>query len=431
MGEIINFFQGFIMSNNTIALKVPDIGGSNNVNVSDIFVKVGDSIKINDNVVALETDKAIMEVPSTISGEIKEIKIKVGDKLNEGDIILLVDSKSNSETAQFEKKEAKTNIVEPEKIEKNHIKQDVIADVNISDDKFKDAYASPSIRKLARELGVDLTRIIGSGSKGRVTDEDLKMYVKGIMSNSGGQVSGNLNLIPWPKVDFAKFGQIEVKELSRIKKLSSSNLARNWVMIPHVTQFDEADITELEEFRKSVNNDNTIKVTILAFLIKAVSYVLKEFPEFNSSIDGSNIVFKKYYNIGFAVDTANGLVVAVLKDADKKGLLEIAGEVAKLASLARDGKLSNSDMSGGTFTISSLGGIGGTAFTPIINAPEVAILGVSKAKVTPVYNGKEFLPRLIMPLSISYDHRVIDGALAAKFSLKLSVILSDIKKMIL
>ncbi|MBY0379884.1 MAG: 2-oxo acid dehydrogenase subunit E2, partial [Burkholderiales bacterium] len=303
---------------------------------------------------------------------------------------------------------------------------------------FAKAFASPSIRKLARELGADLGKISGSGTKGRIIEDDVKNYVKGLLTGqtplttTGGGIG--LDLLPWPKVDFAKFGEIEVKDLSRIKKLSGSNLSRNWVMIPHVTQFDEADITELEDFRKKLNEEYKkaeIKVTPLAFLIKACIYALKQFPEFNSSIDGEKLVYKKYYNIGFAADTPQGLVVPVLKDADKMGIIEIAGETSELAKLARDGKLKPNDMQGGTFTVSSLGGIGGTAFTPIINAPEVAILGVSKSNIKPIWDGQAFQPKLLLPLSLSYDHRIIDGALAAKFTTYLSKLLSDIRRLVL
>jgi pyruvate dehydrogenase E2 component (dihydrolipoamide acetyltransferase) len=314
-------------------------------------------------------------------------------------------------------------------------KSETVKNIVIDEVAFSKAFASPSIRKLARELGADLGKIKGTGAKGRITEVDVKSYVKGVLTSGSSLANGGgLDLLPWPKIDFTKFGEVEVKELSRIRKISGANLLRNWVMIPHVTQFDEADITDLEEFRKNLNEEykkDNIKITPMAFLIKACVYALKEYPEFNSSIDGGNLIYKKYFNIGFAADTPQGLVVPVLKDADKKGLIDIASETSELAKLAREGKLKPTDMQGGTFTISSLGGIGGTAFTPIINAPEVAILGVSKSSIKPIWDGKEFLPKLMLPLSLSYDHRIIDGALAARFSSYLSKVLSDIRRLTL
>lgn len=488
-----------------IDLKIPDIGSSD-VGVAEVYVKVGDSIKKDDGLLMLETDKATMDVPAEADGVIKEILIKVGDKVNEGDIVFKLEipdessssndssevkqsnsddddtsqandddsAKSDKDTSNKSKDTAEVSINDKSPTNKdeasaeektNNEKQksmpstgdasfkdsstltdEKVKDVEVaitkdnpeveSEDEFSKAFASPSIRKLARELGADLGRISGSGDKGRITEDDLKGYINGIVSRSGSSNNNsklaNLDLLPWPEVDFAKFGTIEAQELSRIKKLSGANLVRNWVMIPHVTQFDEADISSLEEFRKSLNleyKDKAIKLTPLVFLIKACIYALKKYPEFNSSLSGDKLIYKKYFNIGFAADTPQGLVVPVIKAADKKGILELAKETAELAKLAREGKLKPIDMQGGTFTISSLGGIGGTAFTPIINAPEVAILGVSKASIKPYWDGVSFTPKLILPLSLSYDHRVIDGALAAKFTTYLAMLLSDIRRL--
>ena len=461
---------------NLIELKIPDIGATD-VNVAEVYIKVGDNINVDDNLIMLETDKATMEVPATSSGTVKEVKIKVGNKVNEGDLILILEAANATDTKPIPAASSTgtganaasavnapavstTNTVAaavasatsttsaaasvnassvasaPEVIKTSNANKTPSANnsSDIDEASFSKAFASPSIRKLARELGVDLGRVKGSANKGRITENDLKDFVKGVMSGSSGVPSNGsgLDLLPWPKVDFAKFGEIEVKERSRIKQISGANLARNWVMIPHVTQFDEADITSLEEFRKQLNEEYKkaeIKITPLAFLIKACVFALKKFPEFNSSIDGSNLVYKKYYNIGFAADTPNGLVVPVLKDADKKGIIELANESSGLAKLAREGKLKPTDMQGGTFTISSLGGIGGTAFTPIVNAPEVAILGVSKSSIKPVWNGSAFMPRQILPLSLSYDHRIIDGALAAKFTAYLATVIADIRRL--
>jgi pyruvate dehydrogenase E2 component (dihydrolipoamide acetyltransferase) len=424
-------------------LRIPDIGGSSDVNVAEVYVNVGDTIKIDDNLVMLETDKATMEVPSTASGVVKEVVIKVGSKVNEGDLMLKIELSSSNEVVSPEEKVTPPVAAPVVPVVESSLPNEkpvapVVSQNNppIDEDSFSRAYAAPSIRKLARELGANLGAIKGSGDKGRITEADLKLFVKGILTNPTSSVGAGtgLDLLPWPKVDFTKFGEVEVKERSRIKKLSGANLSRNWIMIPHVTQFDEADITSLEEFRKQINEEykkTEIKVSPLAFLIKACVFALKKFPEFNSSIDGDNIVYKKYFNIGFAADTPQGLVVPVLKDADKKGVVQIAQETSELAKLAREGKLKPLDMQGGSFTISSLGGIGGTAFTPIVNAPEVAILGVSKSSIKPVWNGKEFAPRLMMPLSLSYDHRVIDGALAAKFTTYLAQVIADVRRLVL
>ncbi|MBP9742072.1 MAG: dihydrolipoyllysine-residue acetyltransferase [Burkholderiales bacterium] len=436
---------------NLVELKVPDIGTDDKVSVAEIYVKVGDSISIDDNLIMLETDKASMDVPASESGIVKEIYVKVGSKVSQGDVIIKVEAATSPTTAaKTDTVPAKTAVAEtvaPKNINNSNssnTKTNTTTndDEAIDEDSFSRAIASPSIRKLARELGVDLSLLKGSGSKGRVTEADVKSFVKGIISGETlnvlptvvNNVGGGLNLLPWPKIDFAKFGEVEVKPQSRIKKISAANLARNWAMIPHVTQFDDADITGLEEFRCELNEEykkDGIKISPLAFLIKASVFALKKFPQFNTSLDGDNLIYKKYFNIGFAADTPHGLVVPVLKDAHRKGIVEIAAETSALAKLAREGKLMPTDMQGGSFTISSLGGIGGTAFTPIINAPEVAILGISKSSIKPWWNGKEFVPRLIMPLSLSYDHRVIDGALAAKFTTYLANILADVRRLIL
>lgn len=425
---------------------VPDLSGNNDVSIIEVAVKVGDSIKEEDTIMTLETDKATMDVPSTATGVIKEIKIAVGGKVNQGDIVLLVEvaggnvavSESTPATTPAESKAPTTAPAVSAPQQSSTSSAPTVTKVDEAS--FSKAFASPSIRKLARELGVDLGKVKGNGNKGRITEEDVKLFVKGVMtsqssasSTSGGTGVG-LDLLPWPKVDFAKFGEVEIKEMSRIKKISSANMSRNWVMIPHVTYYDKADITELEAFRKQLNEEYKkaeIKVTPLAFLVKAAVFALKKFPELNASIDGQNVVYKRYYNIGFAADTPNGLTVPVIKDADKKGLVEIALETATLAKAARDGKLKPADMQGGTFTISSIGGLGTTSFTPIVNAPEVAILGVSKSAIEPVWNGKEFAPRLLLPLSLSADHRLIDGALAAKFLTSLVQIISDIRRLAL
>jgi pyruvate dehydrogenase E2 component (dihydrolipoamide acetyltransferase) len=436
---------------NLIDLKIPDIGGSTDVNVAEVYVKVGDNIAVDDNLIMLETDKATMEVPATLAGIVKKILLKPGSKVNEGDLILSLEvlgdvtqdtPSATTETipsgveVQAAAAEAASFVAENQASKSAPPVSTVLNSASIDEVSFAKAFAAPSIRKLARELGADLGQIKGSGNKGRITESDVKEFVKSVMTGGGSSgipVNGSgLDLLPWPKVDFAKFGEVEISALSRIKRISGANLSRNWVMIPHVTGFDEADITELEEFRKQLNLEYKkveIKVSPLAFIIKACVFACKKFPEFNSSIDGDNLVYKKYYNIGFAADTPQGLVVPVLKNADKKGIIEIATETSELAKLAREGKLKPTDMQGGTFTISSLGGIGGTAFTPIVNAPEVAILGVSKSSIKPVYNGSTFIPRLIMPLSLSYDHRIIDGALAAKFTSYLSQVLSDIRRL--
>ena len=410
-----------------VEIKVPDIGGHDNVDVIAVEVKAGDTIALDQTLITLETDKATMDVPADAAGVVKEVKIKVGDKVSEGSVILTVETGVAAAEAPAQAAAPAPAAPAP---------APVAASSTINEATFSKAHAGPSTRKLARELGVDLGSVKGSGQKGRITADDVKSFVKGVLQSGGAAASlgGGLNLLPWPKVDFSKFGEVEVKELSRIKKISGQNLSRNWVMIPHVTVNEEADMTELEEFRKTLNKEwekAGVKVSPLAFIIKASVTALKAFPEFNSSLDGDNLVLKKYYNIGFAADTPNGLVVPVIKDVDQKGLKEISQELTELSKKAREGKLKPQEMQGACFTISSLGGIGGTGFTPIVNAPEVAILGVCKSQIKPVWNGKEFEPRLMCPLSLSFDHRVIDGAAGMRFTVFLANLLKDFRRVVL
>jgi pyruvate dehydrogenase E2 component (dihydrolipoamide acetyltransferase) len=461
--------------------KVPDIGDYDKVPVIEVLVKAGDSVSKDQGLITLESDKATMEVPAPFDGVVKEIRVKVGDEVGEGAIVALIEAAdaaassppaaaavaaapakpapapvdekpAAAETPAAEKQTAPAAAaapalndtrpgVDPEAAGPRTPPVPFDASTVMPD---KVPYASPAVRIFARELGVDLEQLKGSARKGRISREDVQNFVKAALA--GGAVprgasavaagSGGLNLLPWPNIDFSKFGEIEAKPLSRIKKISGANLSRNWAMIPHVTQHDDADVTELEELRVSLNKENEkagIKLTMLAFLIKAVVAALKKYPDFNASLDagGDNLVLKKYFHIGFAADTPNGLVVPVLRDADRKGVIAIAQETGELAKKARDGKLSPADMSGGCFSISSLGGIGGTAFTPIVNAPEVAILGVSKSAIKPVWDGKVFQPRLLLPLSLSYDHRVIDGASAARFTAYLGQVLADMRRVLL
>ena len=426
-------------------IRIPDIGGHHNVDVIEVAVNVGDEIKVDDSLITLETDKATMEVPATAAGKVVAVQVKVGDKVNEGDVIVVVESAAavTAATPVVAAPVAAAVATPASKAETVPMPAPVPAPTAINEGGFARAHAGPSVRKLARELGVDLSKVKGSGRKGRIMEPDVKAFVKGVMSGAlqaahvaapAATQGGGLDLLPWPKVDFAKFGPVQSEPLSRIKKISGANLARNWVMIPHVTQFDEADITEMEAFRKSLGEElkaDGVKLTPLAFLVKAVVAALKKYPTFNASLDGDNLILKQYYHIGFAADTPNGLVVPVIRDADKKSLIEIANESGVLAKKARDGKLLPADMQGGCFSISSLGGVGGTAFTPIVNAPEVAILGVSKSDIKPKWNGKEFAPRLMLPLSLSYDHRVIDGAAAARFTSYLAQVLGDIRRLML
>ncbi len=429
----------------SVEVKVPDIGDYKGVPVIEVHVKVGDRVEKEQSLVTLESDKATMDVPSSEAGIVKELRVKIGDSISEGDVVVVLEtSGAASSPAPVSPASAPTPVAAAVPKSSSPAPSTTSAPAPARTEASPVggvSHASPSVRKYARELGVDVSKVIGTGPKSRVTQEDVQAYVKNIMtgqaaSPAGGPVpaSGGLNLLPWPKIDFTKFGEIETKPLSRIQKLSAANLSRNWVMIPAVTYHEDADITELEAFRVMTNKDNEkqgIKVTMLAFLIKAAVNALKKYPEFNSSLDGDDLVLKKYFHIAFAADTPNGLVVPVVKNADKKGIFEIAKETGELAKLAREGKLKPDQMQGASFTISSLGGIGGTYFAPIINAPEVAILGVNKASMKPVWNGKEFVPKLICPLSLTADHRVIDGALATKFNVYLSELLADFRRVVL
>ena len=435
------------------AIAVPDIGDFKDVEVIEVLVKVGDTISAEDSLITVESDKASMEIPATSGGVITKIDVKVGDKINMGDVLLHVKAgAAGGAAAATEAKVESAPAVQakptpapaptPAPTESIAVPASASPAAAIAVPATGQLpHASPSVRKFARELGVDLTRVAGTGPKGRISQEDVQGFVKAALQGGAAPVSSatggtgvGLDLLAWPKVDFAKFGPIQSKPLSRIKKLSGANLHRNWVMIPHVTNNDEADITELEALRVQLNKENEksgVKVTMLAFLMKAVVAALKKYPEFNASLDGDSLVLKQYYNIGFAADTPNGLVVPVITEADKKGVIELAQETSAMAKLAREGKLSPTQMQGGCISISSLGGIGGTHFTPIINAPEVAILGVSKSYQKPVWDGKAFVPRLTLPLSLSYDHRVIDGASAARFNAYLGALLADFRRIIL
>jgi len=435
-----------------IEVKVPDIGDFTDIPVIEILVKPGDVVQKDESLVSLESDKATMDVPAPQGGTVKELRVKLGDKVSRGSLILMLEAAADAKAAAPAPSAAAAAPAPAPRAAPAPAPAAPVqaaapapaaapaAQAAAAVAEGSPAHASPGVRRFARELGVDLARVKGTGPKERILKEDIQSFVKGALvggaspTAAGARAGGgmaDLGLPAWPKVDFAKFGTVEAKPLSRIQKISGPALARNWVMIPHVTQFDEADITELEAFRAKVNEENAkagIKVTPLAFLIKAVVASLRKYPTLNSSLDGENLVVKHYWNIGFAADTPNGLMVPVVKDADKKGIVEIARETSDLAAKAREGKLAPADMQGGTFSISSLGGIGGTAFTPIVNAPEVAILGVSKAAMKPVWNGKEFVPRLMMPLSLSYDHRVVDGALGARFTAYLAQVIGDLRR---
>lgn len=448
----------------TIEIKVPDIGDFDGVEIIEVLVKAGDTVQAEQSIITVESDKASMEIPCPQAGVVKEMKLKVGDKVAEGTLMLILEPEAGgaaapAATASEAKAEApkeapkETPKAEAPKEAPKAAAAPVAANTapappaephNPTAASVNAPHASPSVRKFARELGVDLTTVSGSGPKGRITPDDVRNFVKaavaGVGSSSAGAAKGGsgvgLDLLPWPKVDFTKFGEIEEQDLSRIKKLSGPNLHRNWVMIPHVTQFDEADITDLEQFRKDTNAalaKQGVKLTMLAFVMKACVAVLKKYPAFNASLNEASdkLIVKKYWNIGFAADTPNGLMVPVIKGVDQKGFSQIANELGELSAQARDGKLKGADMQGATFTVSSLGGVGGTYFTPIINAPEVAILGLSKSAMKPVWNGKEFEPRLMLPLSLSYDHRVIDGAMAARFTTELAGVLADMRKVLL
>lgn len=477
--------------------RVPDIGDYRDVPVIEVLVSVGDTVKKDQGLITLESDKATLEVPAAFGGVVKELKVKVGDTLSAGDVVALIEPQGESQAAagkaEQEAEAAPAKAVAPSParpVEPDAPVEPV--DTSPTPDKLtqreiamsqsrtasgatsgqaeppspptstppvsfdaarvmpdKVPHASPAVRLFARELGVDLRQVTGSARHGRITREDVQGFVKQALAGGGASAAGGGNglspgsgpgqaLLPWPKVDFSKFGQTEVKPLSRIQKISGANLARNWAMIPHVTQFDAADITELEDLRVALNQEaeksrSGVKLTLLAFLIKASAALLKKYPTFNASLDasGENLTLKQYFHIGFAADTPNGLVVPVIRDVDRKGINEIAAETGELAGKAREGKLGPAQMSGGCFSISSLGGIGGTAFTPIINAPEVAILGVSRSSIQPVWDGKAFQPRLMLPLSLSYDHRVIDGALAARFTADLARVLGDMRRVLL
>jgi pyruvate dehydrogenase E2 component (dihydrolipoamide acetyltransferase) len=425
----------------TLPVTVPDIGDFTDVPVIEVLVKPGDTVKAEDALITLESDKATMDVPSPAAGVVKAVALKVGDKVSQGALVLTLEvgealtTKSTKDTKKSETPAAPPSPAVLGALGDLGGKPSV---PTLTAPAGR-AHASPSVRRFARELGVDVSRVPGTGPKGRITQEDVQNFVKGVMvrADSGAAAApagGGLDLLPWPKVDFAKFGPITTQPLSRIKKISGQNLSRNWVMIPAVTYHEDADITDLEAFRVQFNKENEkagVKVTMLAFLIKAAVAALKKFPEFNSSLDGDNLVLKQYFHIAFAADTPNGLVVPVVKDADKKGIVEIGQETATLAKLAREGKLKPADMQGACFTISSLGGIGGTYFAPIINAPEVAILGVNKSAMKPVWDGKQFVPRLTLPLSLTADHRVIDGAMATRFNAYVADLLGDMRRVLM
>ncbi|MEQ9107089.1 MAG: dihydrolipoyllysine-residue acetyltransferase [Limnobacter sp.] len=447
----------------TIEIKVPDIGDFDGVEIIEVLVKVGDTVTAEQSIITVESDKASMEIPCPQAGVVKEMKLKVGDKVAQGTLMLILEpAEGGAATPAVAEPAPKADAPKaevPSKVEAPKAAapaapvasaaQAPAAPVsaephNPTAASVNAPHASPSVRKFARELGVNLVTVQGTGPKGRITPDDVRNFVKAAVAGVGSSTAGvakggsgvGLDLLPWPKVDFTKFGEIEEQELSRIKKLSGPNLHRNWVMIPHVTQFDEADITDLEQFRKDTNAalaKQGVKLTMLAFVMKACVAVLKKYPAFNASLSeaGDKLIVKKYWNIGFAADTPNGLMVPVIKGVDQKGFSQIANELGELSAQARDGKLKGADMQGATFTVSSLGGVGGTYFTPIINAPEVAILGLSKSAMKPVWNGKEFEPRLMLPLSLSYDHRVIDGAMAARFTTELAGVLADMRKVLL
>jgi pyruvate dehydrogenase E2 component (dihydrolipoamide acetyltransferase) len=420
---------------------VPDIGDFTDVPIIEILVSPGDTIAQEDPLVTLESDKATMDVPSPLEGVVQEIKVSVGDTVSEGTLLLTVTAPDEAEEEQAKESLAEPAAEEPAPAEETSDEPPAAPAVASEPETAAPPYASPGTRRLARELGVDLALVTGSGRKGRITGDDVRAFKEGggkpaeaapAAAPAGGD--SGLELLPWPSIDFSKYGEVEVVPLSRIRKISGANLARNWVRIPHVTHNDEADITDLEAFRKQMNEEykkQEVRVTMLAFLIKACVAAVKEFPDFNASLDGDNLIVKRYYNIGFAADTPNGLVVPVVKGADGKGIIEIANEMGELSKAARAGKLKPGDMAGGNFTISSLGGIGGTSFTPIVNAPEVAILGVVRSAMKPVWDGSEFVPRLMLPLSLSYDHRVIDGAAAARFVKYLVNTLEDMRRVLL
>jgi pyruvate dehydrogenase E2 component (dihydrolipoamide acetyltransferase) len=449
---------------------LPDIGDFHDVEVVEVMVKPGDKVRVDDSLITIESDKASMEVPSTADGVVKELKVKVGDKVSEGSAIVVVEAGESADAAEEGAEEqapapapapapprvaAAPKAVAPPPRQasapaSSRPRTEAAAAApssakvipiqsapQPSEPPIVRPHASPAVRKFARELGVDLTQIHGSGLNGRIFRSDVEQFVKAAMKTPRTEqhpAAPGLDLIAWPKIDFTRFGEIETRPLNRIRRLSKTNLARNWVMIPHVTQFDEADVTDLEAFRNEINAKspkNGVRVTLLAFVLKALVPALKEFPEFNSSLEGDNLILKKYFHFAFAADTPEGLLVPVIHDVDKKGVLEIAAETAALAARAREGKLRPADIQGGCITVSSLGGIGGTAFTPIINAPEVAVLGVSRVTHKPMWRDGAFVPRLMVPLSLSYDHRVIDGALAARFITYFGTLVGDMRRALL
>jgi len=454
-------------------IPVPDVGDFDEVEIIEVLVSPGDTIEAEDSLITLESDKASMEIPAPEGGTVKEVKVEVGQKVKEGDTILTLEAgeqgasggdeadsdggdaepaaeesadektseKADDEAPGANKEEAASKDTapageEPTEPPKPAGRERGSPTAHIEQEKHLKAHASPGVRRFARELGADLTQVTGSGRKGRVLKEDVKAHVKQAMEAPAAAAGGGLGVPPMPEIDFSEFGEIETKPLTKINKLTGQNLHRNWVTVPHVTQFDKADITDLEAFRKELNaenRDSSVKITLVSFLIKAMVSALREFPRFNSSLDpaGENLIFKKYFHVGVAVDTPDGLVVPVLRDVDRKSLNDLARELMDISQAARDKKLSPKQMKGGCISISSLGGVGGTAFTPIVNAPEVAILGVSKASTEPVWNGEEFVPRLMLPLSLSYDHRVIDGADAARFTTYVGRLLSDTRRMLL
>ena len=451
-------------SGDLVEVKVPDIGDFKEVSVIEVFVKPGDTVKVEQSLITVESDKASMEIPSSHAGVVKEVRVSIGDKVAMGSVVLMLEAVGAAAVAAAPAAASASASASAPASASALLPAAAPAGVPATAPAQATApasapaagpangklpHASPSIRRFARELGVPLTEVAGSGPKGRITQEDVQRFVKGVMAGdaqtsaqkakapaaapaaAGGAFPG---LLPWPQVDFTKFGPVERKDLSRIKKISGANLHRNWVVIPHVTNHDDADITELEAFRVQLNKENEksgVKVTMLAFMIKAAVAALKKFPEFNSSLDGDQLVLKNYFHIGFAADTPGGLMVPVVKDADRKGIFQISQEMGDLAKKARDGKLGPADMSGGCFSISSLGGIGGRYFTPIINAPEVAIMGVCKSSLEPKWDGKAFVPRLMLPLSLSWDHRVIDGAAAARFNVYFASLLADFRRIAL
>ena len=423
----------------TIEVRVPDIGGFADVPIIEVFVKPGDVVAVDDPIVTLESDKATMDVPSPAAGIVEGVRIAVGERVSEGSPLLSLRTQQTGAqpASRVAPAPAADRIAEPPPLA-----VPPRAEQAGDEGEAHKPHASPAVRKFARELGADVAKIEGSGPKGRILKDDVQAFVKRSLEGAapaaarGAGATGTLSLLPWPTPDFAKFGPTETVPLARIRKISGANLARNWVMVPHVTQFDDADITALEAFRVALNREHEkagLKVTMLAFLIKACVAALTKFPDFNASLDasGENLIRRRYFNIGFAADTPNGLVVPVLKGADGKGVVQLAKEMGELSAKAREGKLGPADMQGGCFSISSLGGIGGTAFTPIVNAPEVAILGVSKSAMKPVWDGTAFVPRLLLPLSLSYDHRVIDGAQAARFVTHLSSLLGDFRRALL